>query len=66
MHSAALRCELSAIDQPNNRHSTDAEEVGGMLSADKGVGRQYHRLVTRLQYIDESKERVASRIRDVG
>ena len=66
MHSAALSCELSAINQPHNRHSTDAEKVGGLLSADKSVGRQYHRFGTRLQHINESKKRVTSRIRDVG
>src|SRR5680860_220636 len=65
MHSAALSYELSAIDEPHNGHSTDAEEVGGLLSADKCFGRQYHRLRVRLQHIDESKERVTSRIRNV-
>jgi len=63
--SAALGCELPTIDEPHNGHTTDAEQLGGLLSTDNGVGRQYNRLGTRLQHIYETKERVTSRIRHV-
>lgn len=59
MDSAAISRELSAIDEPHNGHSTDAEQVSGLLSADKSVRRQHHRLRVRLEHVYESKERVS-------
>ncbi len=62
---SALGRQLSTVDEPHNGHTADAEQLGGLLGTDHGVGREHNRLGTRLQHIYETKERITGRTRNV-
>ena len=60
--SATFARKLATIDESYDGHTADAQDLGGLLSAQQGIRWEHDRFGARLEHIDQTEQGVTSRV----